>query len=194
LAGSLACVRTPEDVQRDYARTLAPTKFDQSTAATPLPARTYRVRAYADDAYRSQTLRWEDRVRQQLARAPEVTSRRFNVTLQLVDTRPWSSSAPPSEPLPPLLEKLEALDPGQDVDLVLGYTSSLPVVTATHDQLGLARALGRHAVLRGMESPEEDRALRATLTDLPEHEREQVYLQRRTHKETAVLLHEWGHT
>src|SRR5262249_12500082 len=91
-------------------------------------------------------------------------------------------------------QALEKLDPGHDVDLVLGYTSSLPVVTATVDQLGCARVLGRHAVLRGMESPAEDRALRASLDLLPENERERVYLQRRTHKEIAVLLHEWGHT
>ncbi|HVE83035.1 MAG TPA: M12 family metallo-peptidase [Myxococcales bacterium] len=194
---SLACaVRTPEDVQRDYAKTLAPAKLDTggAPAGAPLPPRTYRVRAYADDSYRAQVIRWEDRARQQLARASEVTSRRFGVTFQLVDARPWSSQVPPTEPLSSVLMKLEALDPGHDVDLVLGYTSALPVFTATQDQLGLARVLGRHAVLRGMESPEEDRALRASLTDLPESEREQLYLQRRTHKETAVLLHEWGHT
>jgi len=192
---SLAC-RTPEDMQRDYAKKLAPAKFDRSSAqeVSFLPRRTYRVRVYADDTYRSQTLRWEERVRRQLARATEVSSRRFNVTFELVEAKPWSSTAPPSEPLNGLLEKLEALDKGQDVDLVLGYTSSLPVFTATLDQLGVARVLGRHAVLRGMESPAEDRALRETLPDLPEREREALYLQRRTHKETVVLLHEWGHT
>ena len=132
----------------------------------PLPARTYRVRAHADPAYRSQVQGWEDRVRQQLAWASEVTAGPFGVTFQLVEARPWGP-APPSGPLRALLESLEALDPGQDVDLVLGYTSSLPAAASAQHELGLARVLGRHAVLRAVTSEEE---------------------------QTAVLLHHWGHT
>lgn len=180
LACALACARAP-----------APAA---TPAAEQLPARKVLVRAYADQAYRSQTATpWEERVRRQLARANEVTARRFGVTFKLADTRAWDSNAPATEPTAALLQKLEALDPGQDVDLVLGYVSSLPKETAVQEELGLARVLGRHAVLRGLESPAEDGALRESLKEYPADKREAIFLQRRVHKETSLLLHHWGH-
>ncbi len=194
LALALACAHAPRDAKPDQAK--APGQPAQAGGPLEaLPKRTYRVRAYADGSYRAQAVvRWEERARKQLARASEVTSRRFNVTFQLVDSRPWNATPPPAEPLGAVLEKLEALDPGQDVDLVIGYTGSLPSFTGAVDQLGAARALGRHLVLRGMESPEEERAIRESLQDIPEHEREALSLQRRAHKEISVFLHQWGHT
>src|SRR6266852_1735649 len=53
---------------------------------------------------------------------------------------------------------------------------------------------GRHLVLRGMFSLEETRALESVLDQLPREEREALLRERRLHKETAVLLHEWAHT
>jgi len=160
-----------------------------------IPARKVRVRAYADDAYRSQSSTpWEERVKRQLARANEVTARRFGVTFELADARSWNSNAPATEPPASLLQKLEALDPGQDVDLVLGYASALPRETIVQEELGQARALGRHAVLRGLEGPAEDGALRESLKEYPPAGRDAVFLQRRVNKETSLLLHHWGHT
>src|SRR3954464_2109166 len=103
---ALACARAP-----------APSSSPGVQGASPLPARKIRVRAYADDAYRSQTPKWEERVKQQLARASEVTARRFHATFELADARAWNSNPPTSEPASSLLQKLEALDPGRDVDL-----------------------------------------------------------------------------
>lgn len=197
LSCALACARPPENIQRDAARRAQdPALLGSSGPARDpaLPERTYRVRAYADQPHRSQTPRWEERVRRQLARANETTAGRFGVTFELVDARPWNAQAPPAEPLSALVSALEALDPGTDVDLVLGYTASLPAVTTSQDQLGLARVLGRHVVLRGLESAEEDRATQESLRHLPDRKRELLALERRTHKETSVLLHEWGHT
>jgi len=179
LACALACVRAP------------------GPAATPTPAaRTIRVRAYADQAYRSQSgaTPWEERVKRQLARANEVTARRFSAAFELADAREWASNAPATEPTAASLKKLEALDPGQDVDLVLGFVSSLPAETLVQEELGLARVLGRHAILRGLESPAEDGALRASLEDYPADKRDAIFLQRRVHKETSIFLHHWGHT
>ncbi|HYV48739.1 MAG TPA: hypothetical protein VFA20_27965, partial [Myxococcaceae bacterium] len=59
-----------------------------TSAVERIPARKVRVRAYADDAYRSQSSTpWEERVKRQLARANEVTARRFGVTFELAGAR-----------------------------------------------------------------------------------------------------------
>jgi tetratricopeptide (TPR) repeat protein len=188
LACALACVRAPGPAPAS-----GPTPAPVLTVER-LPARKIRVRAYADDAYRSQSgTPWEERVKRQLARASEVTTRRFNTTFELADARPWHSNAPATELPDALLQKLEALDPGQDVDLVLGYVSSLPAETSVQEALGRARVLGRHVILRGLESPAENGALRDALKDYPPAFREETFLQRRTNKETALFLHHWGH-
>ncbi|HEY8205897.1 MAG TPA: hypothetical protein VIG99_00350 [Myxococcaceae bacterium] len=182
---AFACARAPAPA--------APSKPVEQ-GASPLPARKIRVRAYADDAYRAQNPGWEERVKQLLARASDVTGRRFNATFELADTRAWDSNPPTSELPASLLRKLEALDPGRDVDLVLGFASSLPAPTVVQESLGLARALGHHAVLRGLAGPAEDGALRESLKEYPAQQRQAIFAQRRSHKEISVLLHHWGHT
>jgi predicted Zn-dependent protease len=190
-----ACVRTPRDMQRDYAKTLAPASLQQVSAkALVQESRTWRVRVYADSDYRAQTPRWQTRVEEQLERANALTRSRFGVTLKVVATLPWSRSGGGANTLGQLLEELEALDEGEDVDLVLGYVSSLAIFSTAHHQLGYARTFGRHAVLRGMDNVEEHQALTKVLVNLPDDEREQLYRDRRLHKEVAVLLHEWAHT
>lgn len=191
LAG-LACVKRPVDYEREYARTLAPKRLETSAPAAG-PGRKLRVRVYADADYRRQVLSWERGIEAQLRRASDVVRGPLSVEFELDSLRAWERHGGQQD-LESSVTQLEALDAGEDVDLVIGLVSALPVFSATHHELGRARMLGRHCVLRGMENPEEHRWLMARLTHLPDAEREALYRERKLHKETSVLLHEWAHT
>lgn len=196
LALAAACGwRTEKDVQRDYARALRPAEVEApAAAASGAPAaRVFRVRAYVDRDYQAQTLRWRQRVADQVSRANRVIEAQFGARLELVDVRDWPRTDRVDE-LRAALAELATLDAGGDVDWVIGFLSSLPVLTATHDQLGMAYYFGRHLVLRGMDSVVEAQHAQTNLDKLSAAEREDLLQRRRAHKETSVLLHEWAHT
>lgn len=192
LLAGLACVKRPVDYEREYARSLAPKRLETSAPAAG-PVRKLRVRVYADADYRGQTLRWERGIEAQLQRASDVVRGPLAVEFEVDSLRAWERRGAQQD-LDSSLQQLEALDAGEDVDLVIGLLSALPVFSASQHELGKARMLGRHCVLRGMESPEEHRQLMALLSHLPDAERDALYRDRKLHKETSVLLHEWAHT
>lgn len=194
LLGGSGCVKRPVDYEREYARTLAPKRLENTSAqASSGPRRTLRVRIYADADYRAQVLRWEPAIEAQLRRASEVVGGPLGVVFEVDSTRVWKRPGT-TQDLESALKELEALDRGEDVDLVIGLVSALPVFTVSHHELGLARMFGRHCVLRGMDSPEEYKAFLEIFPHLPDSEREALYRERKLHKETSVLLHEWAHT
>ncbi|MFY0523034.1 tetratricopeptide repeat protein [Archangium gephyra] len=187
-------MKRPVDYEREYARTLVPKRLENaSQAPSSSPRRTLRVRVYADADYRSQVLRWEPGIEAQLRRATDVVEGQFGVVFEVDSTRKWDRAGG-SQDLETALNQLEALDAGEDVDLVIGLVSALPIFTTSHHQLGVARPFGRHCILRGMDNPEEHKALLSVFTHLPDQERETLYRERKLHKETSVLLHEWAHT
>jgi len=194
----LAGCRTATDVQRDYAQTLRPREVEAAPVAgpdapLPGPARILRVRIYADADYQAQTLRWRDRVLGQLGRANKVLEAQFRVRLEAEPVRAWSRPDRAGG-LDKALADLAATDPARDVDWVIGLVSSLPIFSESHEQLGMAYFFGRHFVLRGMDSLAEAEQLERALDKLAADERESLLRERRLHKETAVLLHEWAHT
>jgi hypothetical protein len=193
LLASCGLWRTEKDVQRDYAKTLRPAEVTPEPAVASGPVRSFRVRAYADPEYRAQTLRWSKRIEDQVARANRLLEPRFGARLELVEVRAWERKVRAGE-LSGALDELLALDPGTDVDWVLGFISSLPMFSASQEQLGLATYFGRHVILRGMDSLAESQYARSALDQLSENEREDLLRARRLHKETSVLLHEWAHT
>src|SRR5713101_6716450 len=117
----------------------------------------------------------------------------FGVRLEVESIRTWKR-ADRFEGLDKALADLAAADGGADVDWVIGFAPALTFASAAHEQLGMGALFGRHLVLRGMFSLEETRALESVLDQLPREEREALLRERRLHKETAVLLHEWAHT
>ncbi|HET9450359.1 MAG TPA: hypothetical protein VFO83_05730, partial [Aggregicoccus sp.] len=199
LLGSLACVKRPVDYEREYARTLAPRQqaprpqVATSAQAERPPRRVVRVRLYADARYRSQVMHWEQGFREQLRRATLGTEETLGVVFELDSARPWSQGSDRVD-LDEALTELESLDAGQDVDLVVGLLPALRAFSASHADLGRARMYGRHAVLRGMENPDEHQRIINVLRHLPAAEQDALYRERKLHKETAVLLHEWAHT
>jgi len=157
------------------------------------PVRALNIRVYADDEYRSQTLRWQDKFDAQIARVNQILTPAFGVRIEIADMLPWDRSANSSD-LVGALEELERHDPAEGVDWVVGLVTSLPQVTASMHMLGAARPLGRHMVLRGMNDVAERAMIEEVFDSISAEEREQLYHARKAHKEVLIFLHEWAHT
>jgi hypothetical protein len=152
---------------------------------------TATIRVYADEQYRAQNLEWRRTFESMLDYANAVLDPTLGVKL-VADYREWKHHAP-SAPLDDHLHELARLDPGKDVLCVVGMTSSLGLVSATFDQLGVAQLGGRHLMLRGYSDVEERRAFTLAFPALSSDERDNALAARRIHKMTAVLLHEIAH-
>ena len=154
-------------------------KLDADTVAAgaerATTSRRFRVRVYADDQYRAQTLRWEARFEGRLDRFNRLVEPIFGARLELVDAQPWPRTGDNSD-LRVVADALRELDPGTDVDWVIGLTTGLPQMTQNHSLLGVASPLDKFIVLRGLSQTDE------------------ITQRERDHKSMALLLHEWGHT
>jgi len=152
---------------------------------------TVRIRVWADDAYRAQNLHWQQTFEDEIEHANEVLGGMFGVQL-VAEFRSWPRAAPDAT-LDDSLHALAQLDPGDDVLTSVGLTSSLGIVAATFEKLGVAEVGGHHMVLRGYADLEERKLFDQVFTELRPEERELLYQARRRHKTTGVLLHELGH-
>jgi biopolymer transport protein ExbD len=150
-----------------------------------------KIRVYADDEYRAQNLKWRETFGEELEYANAVLGPSFGVHL-VAEYREWSHHAP-GNTLADDLDELRRLDSGEDVLSVVGLTSSIGLVSATFDLLGIASLPGRHVMLRGYADLEERAAFARAFPALHAEERENALEARRRHKTTAVLLHELGH-
>lgn len=150
-----------------------------------------KIRVWADDAYRAQNLHWQQTLQDQLDAVNEVLAATFGVRL-VADYRTWQRHAPGAS-LAESLDALAQVDAGDDVLSVVGMTSSISLVSATFEQLGLASVGGRHMIMRGYADVEERKMFETAFTELRAGERDLLYQSRRRHKTTAILLHELGH-
>jgi tetratricopeptide (TPR) repeat protein len=179
--------------QRRYAQSLQPARIGEGRPRHTAPPRRMRVRVYADREYRAHVRHWEGRLAQRFERFNAIVGPAFGVQLEVVETRPWERGAS-SQSVEAMLAELEVIDPGEDVDWVIGLVSGLTYVTSSLHELGVARALGRHIVLRNTNDAAE-RALYDQVFDaITAEEREALYRAIMAHKDTVILLHEWGHT
>jgi tetratricopeptide (TPR) repeat protein len=156
------------------------------------PPRKARLRVWADDEYRAQNVHWQHGFDETLDYVNQVLVPMLNVQIE-PEYRDWARHAPGAQ-LDDGLAQLEALDPGDDAVWVLGLTSSLALVSATFDQLGVAHLGGRHLLVRGHADLEERKAFAAAFPDVDREQRDQVLEARRRHKTAAVLLHELAHS
>lgn len=152
---------------------------------------TKRIRVWADDQYRTQNRQWQKTFEEPLELANLVLEPVIGVHL-VAEYGVWERNVP-GAPLGDDLAALQERDPGDDVFAVIGLTSSLPLVSATFDQLGLAYVNGRHIVLRGYADLAERKIYANAFPDLRAEEREMALVQLRHHKTAVVLLHEIGH-
>lgn len=152
---------------------------------------TKKVRVWADNEYRAQNVHWQETFDESLELTNLVISEAFGVKL-VADYHVWERSVPGAT----LTDSINALierDAGDDVFAVIGLTSSLPLVSATFDQLGLAMVGGRHIMVRGYADLEERKMYANAFPDLRAEERELALEHLRHHKSAVVLLHELGH-
>ena len=175
--------------EQEYARVTPATFADHHEWSGPVS--TAKIRVWADDAYRAQNVRWQQTFQEQLDNANDVLAAMFGVRL-VADFRPWTRHAPGAT-LSDTLEALAKVDPGDDVLTVIALTSSLSLVTATFEQLGIADLGGHHIALRGYADGEERAWFEATFTELRAEERDVLYQARRRHKTTTTLIHELAH-
>lgn len=142
-------------------------------SAAALPKRVLRVRVYADADHRARVLHWERAFAAWLQRASEAVREPLGVAFELESARAWDHRSTHG-PLEPVVDALEAADAGEDVDLVVGLVAAPPAFGGSQHELGFARVLGRHCVLRGIDG------------GLPVEARQRL--------EVSALLHEWAHT
>ena len=150
-----------------------------------------KIRVYADDEYRAQNRKWRAVFEERLDYANAVLAAEVGVRL-VAEYHEWDHHAPGAR-LVEQLEALQRLDPGTDVLVVVGLTSSVSLVTSTFEELGAATMPGRHMMLRGYADHEERRAFANAFADLTADERESALVTMRFHKTTAAFLHELGH-
>jgi tetratricopeptide (TPR) repeat protein len=186
--------KSPVAREREAAGNIAPTGLDLTPAvpSTGEP-RLIRLRVYADSDYRGLVMRWQARLRAQIARVNAVMGPVFNARFEIESIRSWDRSHV-GMAFDPILKELEALDPAREVDLVLGLVTPARGVATSLHQLGEAFTPGHHIVLRGMDDEQEGQAIDRDYHLLPEDERERLYVDRKGHKEVVLFLHEWGHS
>jgi hypothetical protein len=179
------------EAQHDVLSDLLPARLSMERVYRGTIA-TATIRVYADDQYRAQNLDWRRTFEGTLDYANAVLGPQLGVKL-VADYREWKHHAP-SATLEEHMRALDAVYRGDGALCVIGLTSSLGLVSATFDQLGVAQIGGRLMVMRGYSNVEERRAFAAAFPDLSPDERENAHASRRIHKTTAVFLHELGHS
>ncbi len=189
--------QSPRDLQRTAAHRMAPASFHlysraDGRARDPEPL-TVRLRVFASRDYRNQTVNWQPRFRQLLARVNKSTENWPGVRFEIAEVRLWDRETQ-DQSLKDLLADLSAQDAGSDVDWVVGLAAAIPRVPESIHVLGTAQVLDRHFVMRSLHDLAEYDLVRQAFDQLNPSEREQLLLERKRHKEQAVFLHEWGHT
>lgn len=189
---ALGCGPAPQKrgTQVGLARELLPAELQPTPTGEVIG--TARVLVYADDDFRAQTLNWERKFSVMLRRANKVLGPTVGIELEIAEARPWPRKASSSD-MEAMLVELEDLEPGADVHFVVGLTSALPEVTSSLHQLGIARPLGKHLIVRGLNDTKEVELLGAALRQLSDESRQRLWSERKKHKETVVFLHELAH-
>ncbi|MCG8419971.1 MAG: hypothetical protein MJE77_18720 [Proteobacteria bacterium] len=193
LIWSSACLRDRVKAEQSkYAERHTPRRL-QARGTFKGESRAVKLRVYADHDYRAQSRRWREQFEANLDLANQLLIPELGIRLEAIDYEEWTRQAP-NDKMDPILVELEGLDAAADVDLVVGLISSLPMVTASIRDLGRARYMGRHLIVRGFNDLVEYRAFTKRLNRLDEEYRRNFFLARKQHKQTTVLLHEFAHT
>ncbi len=177
--------------EKERAAALRPAAVHTEPVVLAAQTQYLRARVYADDDYRAQNINWERHVEKQLARANEILAG-LGVQVEVAAFKVWPRRS--VNALAQDLAELKAADPGEGVDLVVGYVTALPIFVRSLHDLGHAQVLGKHFVVRGMDDRAEYQGLMGAFQMLSEAKRTEIYYERKRHKEATVLVHEWAHT
>lgn len=143
--------------------------------------------------YAAQVVDYERRFQRTLEAVNGVLESSLAVHLELDDRRPFAPAGG-EDHIRGLLDELERIDPGTDVDWVIGLAGSVPRFEDSFHELGMGEVVGKHVVLRALNDVAEYKAIQAGFTELSEAERDKLIRTRLEHKTAVVLLHELVHT
>lgn len=150
-----------------------------------------KVRVYVTADYAAQVSDEPKQIGRLIDRANEVLEPTLRLRLEIEERRRWPAS---SGDLDDTLARLEKHDAGTGVGWVVGFVGALPTLETSFTELGRARMHGRHFVVRAMNDAVEYDSFAKNLDELDDVQRIKLYRSRLEHKETAVFLHELGHT
>jgi hypothetical protein len=134
---------------------------------------------------------WEAHVRTLVDDASEGLGPTVAVALAIDRTETWDADQ--GDRLETSLASLQAKDPGEGTDLVVGLVGALSIVSSTFDQLGMSETPGKHLVLRAPNVAREFEEADRELSRVDEETRTKIRRARLRHREMAVFLHELGH-
>lgn len=194
----LACSfasRAPQDQRRTWqerqAAALAPAELKRERPRWGRRT-TLRVRVHVAEAGSKSAARRQDEFEELVERANQVLLPTLDAQLEVESFQAWTPRSS-VEALVDMLTEIEQHDRGEDVDWVIALVGASPVATMSFHDLGLARVLGKHVVLRSMEDAGEVRTLDEGLDALSAEERATLVAKRRRHRLLVMFLHELGH-
>jgi hypothetical protein len=189
---ALSNANKSKQIQREALEDALPATLE---VPEPLPGtgRTARVRVWAAEDYRTQHVRWRAQIEEELDDVNQFLVPAVGIKLEAEAIEPWEVSTA-DRGLAELLTELATHDPGDDVDWVIGYGSGLSLVEGSFDQLGMARPLGRHLMVRGYSVGSERDQFARAYPSTSAADRDRVLAARRRHKQATVLIHELAHT
>lgn len=178
-------------IKREEERKEALTPNRPAAVTEPLVTVPIRVRVYVGKGYAALRPDWDEDIERQFEDANELLAP-FGARFEVEAPRVWSYQG--GERLEIDLARLESIDEGRVADYVVGFVGALPRFSDSIRDLGMARVLGRHAVVRAIDDTAEFDALRESFELSSREEIDSLYLQRRRHKQAVILIHEWAHT
>jgi len=147
--------------------------------------RTVKVRVWVDPGVRALP-KWREEISEQIDYASQLLTPLIGARLSVDEIKDWARTGDPRDALRALTE----VDKGDGVTWVIGYTVANDVASKAMSELGDARPLGHHVIVRGWAELPETEALAGKLPDLREAERAEVLGAHRRHKQSVVLLHQ----
>jgi len=147
--------------------------------------RTVKVRVWVDPGVRALP-KWREEISEQIDYASQLLTPLIGARLSVEEIKDWARTGEPRDALRALTE----LDQGDGVTWVIGYTVANDVASKAMSELGDARPLGHHVIVRAWAELPETEGLAGKLPDLREAERAEVLGAHRRHKQSVVLLHQ----
>lgn len=142
------------------------------------------MRVYAGADYRMRLLDWRAEAQRTVVSASGILQSGADTRLELVEIIEWNRSG---GELDKTLTTLRLLDPGADVDLVVGLIDAPAERSDRAAELVGYDLLGKHLVLRSYARQAESEALGSELAALSEAAQDQVLAKRAHHKQSVLL-------
>lgn len=151
-----------------------------------------RVRVWVTPTFASQVVEHQRQITSTLEDSSKILAP-LGVRLDIATFNRWEDAGPEDD-LQALVAALRAKDPGDDVDWVVAFVGSIPKVTNSFHDLGMADTPGKFLVLRSPGSLDETQAIDKSFDELEENDRVRLSVARKRHRATSVCLHELAHT